>query len=79
MVLVLSNGLFKSGRPERIGKVHSLPPGPFVERSLLDIGVSLIALYNPTRISYQRSRFVSANPDARSGEGKLSFIENIWR
>ena len=56
-----------------------LPPGPFVERSLLDIGVSLIALYNPTRISYQRSRFVSANPDARSGEGKLSFIENIWR
>ena len=79
MVLVLSNGLFKSGRSERIGKVHSLPPGPFVERCLLDISVSLIALYNPTRISYQRSRFVSANPDARSGEGKLSFIENIWR
>lgn len=65
MVLVLSNGLFKSGQSERIGKVHSLPPGPFVERSLLDISVSLIALYNPTRIFYERSRYVSANLDAR--------------
>ena len=59
--------------------MYSLHPGPFVERCLLDISVSLIALHNPTRIPSERSRFVSANPDARSGEGKLSFIENIWR
>jgi len=59
--------------------VHSLHPGPFVERCLLDISVSLIAPFNSRRIPYERSRSVSAYPDARSGEGKLSFIENIWR